>query len=377
MKFSSRDPFRGLANLRILILIACHFENTCTNIFQCLSNLEFLENNSPRNNSHINYSTSKRLRSLILTDVEPIDFTYQLGSHLIKLKYKLLYFNPDNFIDKITFKNLKQRNLRTLDLTENQLPEFDAIWIRELTNLKHLNLSNNLIRSIKFDYDFLNGLESLCLGNNRLELIDRQAFSKLYSLKLLDLSQNKLNLANPDIFLGLNNLECLYMNDVIDDDDETSSIEVSSTRRNLKLNEITRLLINSSHHNNLRELCLAKNKLLNINGTDFSEFKNLKFLDLSENKLDRLQDDMFSSLKFLETLNLYSNQIKSLDAKIFNGLENLKHLCLKRNPIAFLAPDVFESLEKLREVDLRQTCIFDDGKTCLNDFFKSRVHFLF
>lgn len=270
VKFTNRDPFRGLKNLRKLVLVGCHFENTRCNPFKCLKNLECLENHSPRSSSHISYQNLLRLKVLILTDYDPLDFGVQLSSNLIGLRFNLLYLNPENLNEM--FKGLKHTHLSTVDFSNNQLPEFDAMWISELVNLKHLNISNNWIKRVNFDYEFLGGLESLRLDSNRLESVDL-VFFRLNGLKSLDLSQNKqLVITSPDVFKNLVNLEELYLLDVVD---ESCGFKFGSslfrrltklTRLGLRFNEKTNMCINIQ---SLDEVFLLQGKLTKEKNSSF------------------------------------------------------------------------------------------------------------
>ena len=151
------------------------------------------------------------------------------------------------------------------------------------TSLKVLDLSINKINHIP-DGAFSNlyELQNLLLNINKIHLIPDYAFSKLCKLQNLDLSWNDIFVLQQKLFSGLQELQSLH---------------------------------------------LSHNSILNIQGDAFSKLPKLLSLDLSYNSLSILCDNTFSKLRALQYLDLSSNNIV-FDNNTLRGLKKLKHLNL-------------------------------------------------
>lgn len=394
VKFSSADPFRGLNNIRKLVLIGCRFNQSENDMFKLSnwSNLKCLEIHSPRFSScQLGYQYLPQLESLVLSHVNNDSFECfsQLSTRLKESRLEFLYLDDE----KSAFSALRHNYLSILDLSKNDLTTFDGEWILGLTNLEHLNLSSNLIRTIHLRYEFFSCLKSLRLDKNQLECVE-MAFSHLKNVKILDLSHNNnLRLTSPDVFKGLDNLEQLYLIDVSSIHDLQNQIEgrlhicldlfsclPKLTILGLKQNELTTFKFLDLLPLNLSKLCLSQNLLRQIDQTSFGQLVNLTFLDLSCNQLGNLPDGAFVALKSLKILNLFSNNIESIDEKAFEGLDSLSKLCLRSNPIKTVSFDSFILLKSLDEVDLHDVRILASHLEKLNAYYSnmnSRVKLIF
>lgn len=78
-------------------------------------------------------------------------------------------------------------SLQILNIAENQIRE--VLFTVKLPNLRLLNLSNNLIESIK-TVDLFENLQELYLAQNQMR--DFQGLNLLLKLRLLDLSNNQI-----------------------------------------------------------------------------------------------------------------------------------------------------------------------------------------
>ncbi|MCP9260122.1 Leucine Rich Repeat family protein [Dirofilaria immitis] len=105
-------------------------------------------------------------------------------------------------LDKDTFG---ANNVRILDLAYNELKKIPQYALNSIQNsLTHLNLKGNRLRSINADdFDGMENLAELILADNRIEIIEEAAFSKMQKLIKLDgLSSaiETLDLANTGLF---------------------------------------------------------------------------------------------------------------------------------------------------------------------------------
>ncbi|XP_048511480.1 adhesion G protein-coupled receptor A3 isoform X1 [Athalia rosae] len=100
-----------------------------------------------------------------------------------------------------------------LDLSKNEIYLIESEVLKNLTNLRRLNLSVNKISSIdEGSFQGLQNLERLDLSRNQITTIDAHAFRQLTKLKRLDLSGNKLSAMETTLFHDLLVLDRLKLN---------------------------------------------------------------------------------------------------------------------------------------------------------------------
>jgi hypothetical protein len=110
-------------------------------------------------------------------------------------------------INEDQLSKLTKIELHNNNITKIKLKTFDG-----LSNIKELNISNNQLISIKKGtFDGLSSLEELDISNNQLISISTpispRIFNNLYTLKILNLSHNKLTTIEEEIFIKLCNLK--------------------------------------------------------------------------------------------------------------------------------------------------------------------------
>jgi len=224
-----------------------------------------------------------------------------------------------------------------------------------LSNLKHLYLKRNNLHSVEFNHDCLGDLELLYLCENPLGSLDG-AFSKLTSLKTLDLSYSTRLVMSPRIFQGLKNLVNLNLEGVKDEkffyriqSDSFLGLE-NLIVLDLKKNSIVKIDPNVFLNTpKLEKLDLSHNGL-ELDEHTFCHLGNLKYLNLRENCLKSLDDELFSGLKKLEMLNLSLNRISSISHGVFKNLSSLKFLTLEDNRLENFVFEVILNLNALEEL---------------------------
>ncbi|XP_032889413.1 toll-like receptor 8 [Amblyraja radiata] len=219
-----------------------------------------------------------------LKQLEVLDLSYNKHYFIVEgvthkmrfienLKYLKVLNLSENAIFTLTESGLYSDSLNILEFKGNRL---NILWkkgdqryislFENLTNLTHLDLSNNLLRSIPHDvYKHLpRNLTYLCLSYNKLEIIDWKNLQFLKNLLTLDLSSNKLITA-PD-----------------------------------RLYENTK---------SLQTLLLGKNKISELPISFLTTANRLKYLDLSNNKITTFKQLIFptSEKLSLEVLILIGN----------------------------------------------------------------------
>jgi Leucine-rich repeat (LRR) protein len=134
--------------------------------------------------------------------------------------------NKINKVHHTAFNKLKK--LVDLDLSGNQIAELNNNTFCTLDKLEQLNLKNNKLTSINIYIDALNPhLHSLDLSGNNLTLFYAQnirekdvtarktsSVGKMFSLKILDLSENPILELNGNSFLGSNETTHLYLHGI-------------------------------------------------------------------------------------------------------------------------------------------------------------------
>ena len=105
-------------------------------------------------------------------------------------------------------------NLRSLNLTKNNLWTVPSSTFCGLHSLRFLNLSVNFLQDaneLGFTQNCNIPLEKLDLSQNSLASIPTNAFSQLISLEVLRLDNNRLNVLEDQAFGGLVHLKTLSL----------------------------------------------------------------------------------------------------------------------------------------------------------------------
>nr|XP_023012205.1 leucine-rich repeat-containing protein 15-like [Leptinotarsa decemlineata] len=178
-----------------------------------------------------------------------------------------------------------------LEFEKGTLREIPTGTFKFLTELKILHISNNKVNNLEVGaFERLYNLEKLSLYNNQLEIIKNGVLRDCRNLKILDLGMNKISDIEQYVF------------------EDTA---------------------------NLIELNIGFNNFQKVPSA-IANLKSLKILNLNNNKLKSLPPNSFDKLNKLEVLNLSDNEIASLATGAFGGLNNLKELNLKSNYLSSL-----------------------------------------
>lgn len=180
------------------------------------------------------------------------------------------------------------------------------------------------------------GLRSLNLSRCGLRHIQREAFSHLSYLNVLDLSGNDVISAGDLVQalrdLDVTSLRSLHLHDV----NITSSTLGRLFRREEWLS--------------LRDLDLSNNAITSVPHGAFHSLANLRNLDLSHNRLEQPGD--LDDLGKLERLSLAHNRLATLTEVDFDGLHGLRVLDLSHNAIGQLTSEPFQHLFDLDKLVL-------------------------
>ncbi|TYH82235.1 hypothetical protein ES332_D02G045200v1, partial [Gossypium tomentosum] len=366
-----------LSSLRYLDLSSNKFEGSGHQRgFQWLSRLTKLETLD----LHGNY-----LKNSILLHMRNLSSLKTLSLSGNQLGGKLLHIQELNHL----------ANLKYLDLRGNKIESIsnkDGTQLR-LTNLEELYLSSNLFRNNTISFlQGLSSLKSLTLFNNRLQgSLDTKGLSNLTNLKKLDLSGNliesfqsfkdggrklelthleELNLDynqfNTSVFASLNKLSNLKSLS-ISDNQLKGSIDMKDSNVSSSLEEI--YLVYSTLNTNILQSIgvFASLKILSLSNCGligplpnqgWCDLRNLEVLDVSRNALEGMLPHCFSNLTSLRELDISRNHFQiPLSFAPFANLSNLKALLINENKMV-MEPSFYTSIPKFQlEVICLSKCI--------------------
>ena len=177
----------------------------------------------------------------------------------------------------------KLESLQELILRKNMLelvPEWfilqNGSTIELLPNLKELDLSENYISFITHrSFLYLRNIEKILIDNNRIQMIEPSAFSKLTVLQVLSISRNK----GDHIFIHCKSFESIYLRHLILNENQFNS---KLYGEEFPISEI------------IQESCEK---------SFFSYLPNLEILELNNNKMLLTTNlSLFSIVQSLKTL---------------------------------------------------------------------------
>lgn len=293
---------------------------------------------------------------------------------------------------------------KLLNLTHNTIKTLVNQQFRNLTQLLHLDLSDNLLTLVEVEaFLGLRNLLTLRLPRNRLKVISVGVFAGLNALQLLDISSNKIlvlldftfrDLASLEFFTadgndlvfisrqaftGLTGLKKLDLDGCNLTAVPTESLAQLSELRSLHLHQLgLTTLPNYSFHPlaHLKQLVishfsrletLAGNSLFGLNLTSLTiEHCNLSdvpyislhplvylvYLDLSFNPITCIQGNLLGDLLRLQEFRLIGGSLLRIESGAFRGLAYLKVLNVSKNLLTTLEVGAFHSVDTLTTLGL-------------------------
>ncbi|XP_038628030.1 podocan-like protein 1 isoform X2 [Tachyglossus aculeatus] len=245
-----------------------------------------------------------------------------------------------------------------LSLQNNQLLEIPYNELSRLSNLKTLNLHNNLISSEGLPdeaFESLSALQYIYLANNKLTVAP-QFLPR--SLRIADLAANQLTEIYPLTFGEKPGLRSVYLHnnqlsnaglpfEAFNGSEAVTTLILSSNqlsylppslppslaRLHLQNNRITWVPRGAlSRQQKLRELYLQNNNLSDtgIDPSTFSKLKSLEYLDLSNNHLGEVPAGLPPGIIILH---LGRNRIRHLPAERLSQVRGLQYLLLQNNEL--------------------------------------------
>ncbi|KAM8830732.1 toll-like receptor 7 isoform 2-T2 [Synchiropus picturatus] len=225
--FLTNKTFAGLENVTCLDLSLNYMSQTLSKgDFSGLTKLVALNMSHNRIDLFYDHAFSELNKTLKLLDLSNNDFHFNMRGMFHSLSFihnlqnlEVLSLANNNIQMRIDHQ-LNSSSLRTLYFNGNRL---DNMWkakhkytlfFQNLTNLNHLDISNNQLRSISDDIltNLPKSLQSLVISYNQLAFFPWANITALSNLTLLDLSHNVLDFFPSTILKFDSNLKCLYLN---------------------------------------------------------------------------------------------------------------------------------------------------------------------
>ncbi|XP_043260717.1 toll-like receptor Tollo [Colletes gigas] len=252
--------------------------------------------------------------------------------------------------------------LRALNVSSNRLVALPPELFSKTRELRELILSNNSLAVLAPGLlDNLDELQELDLSSNELtnRWVNRDTFSRLVRLVILDLSFNGLTKIDAHVFKGLYSLQILKLehNDIETLVDGCFGSLTNLHSLTLSHNRIARF--DPAHTvglTTLGQLFLDTNKLRTLNHRVFDNLTGLQDLSLSGNYLTEIPYAV-RVLRSLKTLDLGNNHVSRIDNDSFAGLTELYGLRLVDNKLENVSRDAFSSLPELQVLNLANNYI--------------------
>lgn len=236
-----------------------------------------------------------------------------------------------------TFSALPE--LTSLDLSYNVISYIPGNSFRRDCNMKYFNAAGNQLRSIENTFNLTRRVEKLNLAMNLIEEIG-DALTNMKDLKILSLRGNRIRFIRDGTFrsnslvhhldLSENRLEWLGKN----------CFERLFSLKVLLVTQNSLVSLNGSMHglNNLRYLFIHNNQLTALRSTDFEGSPQLTSIYAYGNNISSVRG-AFRGLKNLQVVMLQKNRLRSVHRHSFpDTLQELKKLVLSGESTSFFFP---------------------------------------
>ncbi|KAG5330446.1 CHAO protein, partial [Acromyrmex charruanus] len=314
----------------------------------------------------------------------------EVGYSLLTLRMSHGLSSSISEIPNRPFKSLT--NLQHLDLSNNKIQSLSATSFHFLKRIKRIELQDNEIDSVlkgtfqgdihstleEINFAFnqvrdlqthtfidLSALMTINLEDNIIERIERRAFINMNRLKYINLRGNKIRDITDEAFQNLPDLEFLdlaYNN--LNEFDFASFDQVgtlSSFKVNVSHNEISRLWVNST-------------SFISSSVVSGNVQSNIKVLDLSYNNISDITKYYFKPVEYsLTHLYLSNNQLRNITQDVFGNMPHLQWLDLRHNELIEIYFDCLKNTNNLQVLLFSWNEITDIPAETLRSLKKLRI----
>ncbi|CAL1688585.1 unnamed protein product [Lasius platythorax] len=314
----------------------------------------------------------------------------EVGHSLLTLRMSHGLSSTISEIPNRPFKSLT--NLQHLDFSNNKIRSLPATSFHFLKRIKRIELQDNEIDNISkgtFQGDIHSMLEEINFAFNQVKNLQTHTFVDLASLMTINLEDNAINRIERRAFMNMNRLKYINLRgnkirDIIDEafqnlpdlefldlaynnlhEFDFASFDqvgtLSSFKVNVSHNEIPRLWINSTTFAPISA----------IGGTVQS---NIKVLDLSYNNISDIMKYYFKPVEYsLTHLYLSNNQLRNVTQGVFGNMPHLQWLDLRHNELKEVDFDCFKNTRNLQVLFLPWNEIMDIPAEALRPLKKLRI----
>lgn len=246
------------------------------------------------------------------------------------------FWNAVDQIDIDAFNGLE--SLQKLHFYNCNFPELKSNWVSGLS-INELVVSNSKVATLKHKcFDYMTSLRNLKIEKNMILKIGVGIFNHT-NIQRLDLNNNRIQLIENEAFFGMPLLTQLrlYGNQLTSFEPKLYIGSTSPELSDLELfgNEIK--IVTTSNFElfpKLRILHLFNNGLEEIEVGAFQKIPLLSYLDLSNNKIDYIPETAFpdEDLEYMDMLFLHNNRLTFLSINIINNFSMLAKITIGGNP---------------------------------------------
>ncbi|KAM5290560.1 toll-like receptor 7 isoform 1-T1 [Glossophaga mutica] len=403
--YIEKDAFRNLLNLKLLSLKDNNITAVPTILPPTLTEL-YLHNNMIAEIQEDDFNNLNQLQTLDLSgncprcynvpfpctpceNNSPLQIHKNAFDALTELQVLHLHSNSLQSVPERWFKNLNK--LKELDLSQNFLAReigADAKFLHHLHNLVQLDLSFNYELQVyraqmklSSAFSSLKNLKVLRIKGyvfKELEFLNLSPLLSLPNLEVLDLGTNFIKIANLSIFEKFKTLKVidLSVNKISPSGDSSEVGSCSNTRTSVGAYGFQ--VFEALHYFRYDEYarsCRFKNeKTPSFSSFNEECYRYGETLDLSRNSIFFIRSSDFQHLSFLKCLNLSGNSVgQALNGSELQPLVELRYLDFSNNRLDLLYSTAFEGLHKLEVLDISSNSHYfqSEGITHMLNFTKN------
>lgn len=308
--------------------------------------------------------------------------------HVRGIKYLDFSENSISTIDDEAFSEVGH-SLLTLRMSHglsSTISEIPNRPFKSLTNLQHLDFSNNKIRSLPAtSFHFLKRIKRIEFQDNEIDNIPKGTFQgDIHStMEEINFAFNQVKNLQTHTFVDLSALMAINLEDnVIEKIERRTFMNMNRLKYiNLRGNKIKD--ITDEAFQNLPDLEFLDLAYNNLNEFDFASFDQVGTLssfkvNVSHNEISRLwvNNTVFTSpfvvggnvQSNIKVLDLSYNNISEITKYYFKPVEySLTHLYLSNNKLKNITQDIFDNMPHLQWLDMRHNVLTEPDFNCFKN----------